>query len=171
MTRNAIETVMGAVVLAVAAIFLLFAYSSAGVSAVGGYELTAKFDRVDGIRDGGDVRISGIKVGTILSTTLDPKTFQAIVRMSIDKAIDVPTDTVATITSAGLLGDKFLQLVPGADDKTIPPGGDIKFTQPPVNLESLLGQAVFSTPSKSPDAAPKPADAAPNVSPSAPERH
>ena len=157
MTQSPIETVMGAVVLLVAAIFLVFAYTSAATHSVAGYEVSAKFDRIEGIRDGGDVRISGIKVGTIASTTLDKKTFQAIVRMTIDKSIALPTDTVATITSSGLLGDKFLQLVPGADDAVIAPGGVIKFTQAPMNLESLLGQAVFSaqgTPKPAADAAP-----------------
>src|SRR5712691_7158827 len=107
MSRNVIETVMGAVVLVIAALFLFFAYSVSQVRAVRGYELTAQFERVDGVRDGGDVRISGIKVGSILSQTLDPKTYFAVVRMSIDPGIKVPTDTVAQIASSGLLGDKY----------------------------------------------------------------
>jgi phospholipid/cholesterol/gamma-HCH transport system substrate-binding protein len=144
MKRSAVETMMGAVVLAIAGIFVVFAYSSAAVRTGDGYDLVAKFEKIDGIRDGGDVRISGIKVGTVLSTVLDPKTFQAVVRIKIDKSVELPVDTVASITSSGLLGDKFVQLAPGGDDKIIPPGGTIKFTQASVNLESLLGQAVFS---------------------------
>jgi phospholipid/cholesterol/gamma-HCH transport system substrate-binding protein len=144
MSRNVIETVMGAVVLVIAAVFLFFAYSTSQVRAVSGYELTAKFDRIEGIREGGDVRISGIKVGSIVSQTLDPTNFLAIVKVSIDPAIKLPSDSVAEILSSGLLGDKFLALVPGAADDTIKPGGVIKFTQSPMSLENLIGQYIFS---------------------------
>jgi phospholipid/cholesterol/gamma-HCH transport system substrate-binding protein len=142
--HNAVETVMGAVVLVVAAVFLFFAYTTSQVSAVSGYQLTARFNRVEGLRDGGDVRVSGIKVGSIVSQTLDPKTFVAVVRMSIDPAIKLPVDTVATITSNGLFGDKYLSLEPGNEDGIIPPGGQIDHTQSPMSLESLIGQYIFS---------------------------
>jgi phospholipid/cholesterol/gamma-HCH transport system substrate-binding protein len=143
MSRNAVETVMGAVVLVVAAVFLFFAYTTSQVRAVSGYELTANFDRVEGLRDGGDVRISGIKVGSIISQTLDPKDFVAIVKMSIDPAVKIPVDSVATITSSGLLGDKYLSIVPGAEDEFIKPGGTIEHTTPPMSLESLIGQFIY----------------------------
>jgi phospholipid/cholesterol/gamma-HCH transport system substrate-binding protein len=146
MTGNVIETVMGGVVLVVAALFLFFAYSTSQVRAVQGYQVTAQFERIDGIRDGGDVRIAGVKVGSIQSATLDPKTFLAEVRMSIDPAYKLPDDTVAEIVSAGLLGDRYLALVPGGSEQTIAPGGRIKFTQAPVSLESLIGQMIFSQP-------------------------
>ena len=146
MTGNMIETVMGAVVLVLAALFLFFAYSTSQVRAVQGYEVTAQFDSVTGIRDGSDVRIAGVKVGSVTSETLDPKTFLANVRMSIDPAYKLPDDTVAEILSAGLLGDKFMALAPGGSEQTIPPGGRIKFTQSPVSLENLIGQMMFSQP-------------------------
>ena len=146
MTGNVLETVMGAVVLVVAALFLYLAYSTSQVRAVQGYEVTAQFDSVSGIHDGSDVRIAGVKVGSIVAETLDPKTFLADVRMSIDPAYKLPDDTVAEILSAGLLGDKFMALVPGGSEQTIPPGGRIKFTQSPVSLENLIGQMMFSPP-------------------------
>ena len=146
MSHNAVETLMGAVVLVVAAFFLFFAYTTAHIGGVSGYELTARFNRIEGLRDGGDVRISGIKVGSILSERLDPKTFLADVRMSVDPSIKLPDDTVAEIVSAGLLGDKYLSLVPGGSDKMIPPGGKIKYTQSSVSLENLIGQMMFSNP-------------------------
>src|SRR5487761_1304867 len=96
MSRNAVETVMGAVVLVVAAVFLFFAYTTSQVRAVSGYDVTANFGRVEGLRDGGDVRISGIRVGSIISQTLDPKDYVAVVKMSIDPAIKLPRDSVAT---------------------------------------------------------------------------
>jgi phospholipid/cholesterol/gamma-HCH transport system substrate-binding protein len=153
MTGNVIETVMGAVVLVVAALFLFLAYSTSQVRAVQGYEVTAQFDSVSGIHDGSDVRIAGVKVGSVVAETLDPKTYLADVRMSIDPAYKLPDDTVAEILSAGLLGDKFMALVPGGSEQTIPPGGRIKFTQSPVSLENLIGQMMFSQPSgqKKPD--------------------
>ena len=137
---------MGAVVLVVAALFLFFAYSTSQVRAVQGYRVSAQFERVDGIRDGGDVRIAGVKVGSIVSERLDPKTFLATVTMTIDPAYKLPDDTVAEIISSSLLGDKYLAVVPGGSDKMILPGGRIKFTQAPVSLENLIGQMIFSQP-------------------------
>ena len=137
---------MGGVVLVVAALFLFFAYSTSQVRAVQGYEVSAQFDSVSGIHDGSDVRIGGVKVGTIVSETLDPNTFLANVRISIENAYKLPDDTVAKIVSSGLLGDKFLALVPGGSEQTIPPGGRIKFTQSPISIEDLVGQLMFSPP-------------------------
>jgi phospholipid/cholesterol/gamma-HCH transport system substrate-binding protein len=144
MNRNVLETVMGALVLAVALIFLAFAYSSAGIRTVSGYQVTAKFDRIDGIKVGTDVRISGIKIGTVTATTLDPKSFQAVVRMTVDGSYLLPVDTVAQITSNSLLGDNFLKLVPGNDDKNISPGGAVTNTVPPTDLMQMLSQLAFS---------------------------
>ena len=93
-----------------------------------------------------DVRIAGVKVGSVVSESLDPKTFLATVRMNINPAYKLPEDTVAEIVSNGLLGDQYMSLVPGGDEKTIPPGGQIKFTQSPVSLENLIGQMIFSAP-------------------------
>jgi phospholipid/cholesterol/gamma-HCH transport system substrate-binding protein len=144
MKRNAVETVMGAVVLVVAALFLFFAYTTSEVRAVSGYELTARFDRVGSLRNGADVRISGIKVGTVLQQRLDPKTFEAIVRLTVQPDIKLPVDSVAAITSSGLLGNDFLSLTPGNEDEFIKPGGMITHTQPPMDLQSLIGQYIFS---------------------------
>jgi phospholipid/cholesterol/gamma-HCH transport system substrate-binding protein len=113
------------------------------VQAVSGYQLLAKFDRIEGIRDGGDVRISGIKVGSIISERLDPKTFEAVVRMSIDPSIKLPVDSVASIASSGLLGDKYLSIEPGNEDEIIQAGGTITHTQPAMSLESLIGQVIY----------------------------
>ena len=77
MRGNVIETVMGAVVLVVAALFLIFAYKTSQLRTVSGYEVSADFSRIDGIHQGSDVRISGVKVGTVLADDLDPKTFLA----------------------------------------------------------------------------------------------
>ncbi len=144
MGRNLVETLLGAVVLVVAGLFVVFAYSTTNVRPVRGYEVIAKFDRIDGLTTGSDVKLSGIKVGTIVEQKLEPETYLAVVRMSIESSIKLPTDTVAQVASEGLLGGNFIALVPGADDKMIPAGGVIKFTQSPVNLVQLLGKFIFS---------------------------
>ncbi len=145
MKRNLIETLMGAIVLIVAGLFLVFAYSSTNVRPVRGYDVFAKFERVDGLAVGADVRLSGIKVGTVVEQKLEPSTYLAVLRLSIDSQVKLPTDTVAQVTSEGLLGNNFVSLVPGADEKVIPPGGEVRFTQAPVNLVQMLGKFIFNS--------------------------
>lgn len=161
MGNNLVESLLGAVVLVVAGLFLVFAYSTTNVRTVGGYEVIAKFERVDGLNTGSDVKLSGIKVGTVFEQKLEPNTYLAIVRMNINSNVKLPVDTAAQVTSDGLLGSNFVALVPGGEDKLIPAGGEIKFTQSPVNVVQLLGKFVFgavdaaSQGSKKDGAAPK----------------
>lgn len=152
-----IETVLGAVVLVVAAVFLFFAYTASQVGAVPGYQVTAQFSSIDGIRIGSDVRIAGVKVGSVVGERLDPKTYLVTVRMSIAPQYKLPEDTVAEIVSSSLLGDKYMSLAPGGSDAVVPPGGRIKYTQAPVSLENLIGQMIYSPPG----GAQKPGTAAP----------
>ena len=151
MNRNLIETVMGAVVLVVAALFVVFAYSKAEVGAVEGYEIQAKFDRVDGILSGSDVRMSGIKIGTVTASSLDPKTYFAEVKMNIRSDVKIPDDTSIAVSTDGLLGDKFLSLSPGGSDDMLEPGGEITTTQGSIDLMSLVGQMIFSQTGKDGD--------------------
>lgn len=144
MTRNLLETLLGAVVLIVAVGFLAFAYNTSQVQQDGGYELIARFDKVDGLERGSDVRISGIKVGTVLDQTLDPETYRAEVRFSLREDIQLPADTSAAVVSNGLLGGKYLALVPGGDIEMLQPGGEVTLTQSAVNLEDLIGHMIFS---------------------------
>ncbi|MCB1556550.1 MAG: outer membrane lipid asymmetry maintenance protein MlaD [Alphaproteobacteria bacterium] len=144
MKRSVIETVLGAVVLVVAAVFLGFSYNTANVKKVSGYEVTADFSGIGGLAVGDEVQISGVKVGSIVGVDLDPDTYLARVRMSIDPAVKLPDDTAALISSESLMGGKYLLLEPGAGDDMIPAGGRVPFTQAPQNLEQLLGQFIFS---------------------------
>ena len=144
MRSNLVETLIGTIVVVVAAVFLVFAYTAAGVrTGVGGYELSAKFDRVDGVSVGSDVRLSGIKIGSVIRQELDPQNYVAVVRMNIDSNIKLPEDTAARIASEGLLGGNYLSVEPGGSDVMLKPGGEIKHTQGAVNLLDLIGQAVF----------------------------
>jgi phospholipid/cholesterol/gamma-HCH transport system substrate-binding protein len=144
MGRNLVETLMGAVVLVVAGLFLLFAYSTTRVQVTRGYEVTAKFERIDGLRVGSDVRLSGIRVGSVIDARLEPTTYLAVIRLSLDSSVRLPNDSVAEVASDGLLGGNFVALVPGGDDQIIPPNGEIRQTQSPVNLVHLLGRIIFS---------------------------
>lgn len=142
--RNLVESLMGAVVLAVAGLFVFFASQATSLRTVRGYDVIARFERIDGLNIGADVRLSGIKIGTVVEQQLDPATYLAVVRMTIESGIKLPTDTVAQVVGEGLLGGNYMALVPGGDDKLIVPGGEIKFTQAPVNLVQLLGKYMFS---------------------------
>ena len=143
MGRNAIETVMGAAVLLVAGLFVYFAYNTAQIKAVSGYEISAHFFKVGGLSKGSDVRISGIKVGTVLGASLDPKSFDAVITMSISPEVKLPADTTATIASSGMLGDKYVMLLPGADPTHIEAGGRIAETKDFRSLEDQVGEIIF----------------------------
>lgn len=143
MKGNLFEALIGAVVLAVAAVFLIFAFSTTDVGAVDGYEVTATFDRVDGVNAGADVRMSGIKIGTVTKLELDPQTFLARATLNIDSAVELPSDSSAEITTEGLLGGKYMAIVPGGAEDVIPDGGRIQFTQSSLSLEGLIGRFGF----------------------------
>ena len=145
MKRSAVETALGALVILVAALFLIFSYNLANVGAGGdGYEVTAHFSGIGGLQAGDDVQISGVKIGTISAVELDEETYLARVYMQVGGDVKLPLDTAALISSESLLGGRYLALEPGADEEFIKPGGTIQYTQAPQNLEQLLGQFIFS---------------------------
>ncbi len=148
MKRSVIETVLGAVVLVLAGFFLVFSYKTADVRKVSGYEISAAFSGTGGLAMGDDVRISGVKVGSVNRLSLDQKNYLAVVSMSIDPSISLPDDTAAIISSDSLLGGRYLELQPGASDVPMKSGGRIQYTQAPQNLEELLGKFIFSMSSK-----------------------
>ncbi len=135
--------------LLVAAGFLAFAVAHSGRSTASGYTLVARFDRIDGLNPGADVRIGGVKVGTVVDERIDPKTFQAEVTLTVRDDMRLPRDTSAEVTSESLLGGKFLNLTPGGDTALLAPGGTITLTQSSVSLEQLLGKFIFSATSLS----------------------
>ena len=148
MKTNLLEIIMGAVVLIVCAVFIVLAYSSSQWRTVDGYEVIAKFSRIDGLVKGSDVRLSGVRVGTVTDISLDPRTYLAIVHITLAPDVLLPTDSSAEITSESLLGGKFLALVPGGEEATIPANGEILHTQASVNLEALIGQFMFNSQEK-----------------------
>ncbi|RAI58293.1 outer membrane lipid asymmetry maintenance protein MlaD [Roseicella frigidaeris] len=144
--RSFAEIGAGAAVLAVAAVFLVYAVLHSGRGAVGGdgMVLRASFDRIDGLANGADVRIAGVKVGSVTDSRIDPRSFAADLTMRVDRTLQLPVDTSAEVTSEGLLGGKYISLVPGGSDKLLADGGKITETQGSVSLESLLGRFIFS---------------------------
>lgn len=141
--ENWLEALVGVAVLAVAAWFLSFAYRVTGSGARGGtYELTARFPNATGVTAGTDIRISGLKVGQVTRLDLDPKTYQAVARFTVDGAVKLPADSSAAITQAGLLGGSYVSLVPGGDAAVLRPGDEISDTQGSADLMGLIGQYV-----------------------------
>ena len=143
MRKNTVETILGAVVLAAAGLFMALAYEAANLTSSDGYELKAEFGTVSGLNVGDDVKLSGIKVGKITSQELDPDTYAALVVMRINPEIQLPSDTSARITAASLLGGNFMELIPGADFEYLQAGDVIYDTRDPVSLSDLLGRFVF----------------------------
>jgi len=149
MQSKTVETLIGAIVILIAAGFLYFGYINTSQGSLNTYELIARFNRVDGLSVGTDVKLSGIKVGTISELTLDPKNYLAIVHLSIRKDVQIPDDSSLKITSAQLLGNSYMSLTPGGSDKMLPPGGEIKNTQGSVDIMSLIGRAIYGNTSGS----------------------
>ncbi len=139
MAENTSEVVAGAAVLAAAIGFLVYAGQTAGFgSNSDSYDLTASFRAVDGISVGTDVRLAGVKVGTITSLALNPQTFYADAVVAVDKAIILPDDSAILVSSEGLLGGNYIEIVPGGSLETLAPGAEIEDTQGSVSLVTLL---------------------------------
>lgn len=144
MRHNLIEAILGALVLIMASYFLIFAYSSGNAPIEKGYMLVAKFERIDGLSVGNDVKISGVRVGRIEKIDIDLKSYQAVVVIHLRENIRVSDDSMAEVVSEGLLGGKYIAVVPGSSDQMLAPGGRIVKTLPSVNFETLISNFLFS---------------------------
>ena len=110
-----------------------------------GFELTARFNSVSGLRVGADVEMAGVPVGRVAAITLDddPMQRQALVRMVLDRDLKLSTDTIASIKTSGLIGDKYVNLQPGGLDDVLASGDTLEETESAVDLESLIGKYAF----------------------------
>lgn len=144
MGRSLIETVMGAIVLVVAGLFVVFVYDQRNVGSGEGYAVEAAFENVAGIGMGSDVRVGGIKVGTVTSMKLEAESYRPILEFFIKPDVQLPTDSSAAIVSEGLLGSKYVELQPGADDDMLKAGDKILYTQSSINFETMIGKFMFS---------------------------
>ncbi len=139
MAENTSEVIAGGVVLVAALGFLFYAGQSAGLTTrTDGYPLIASFRSVDGISVGTDVRLAGVKVGTITSLDLNPTTFFADATITVRNDIQLPDDSAILISSEGLLGGNYVELQPGGSPTNLEPGAEIEDTQGSVSLIGLL---------------------------------
>lgn len=143
MYKRPVETIMGILVLTVAALFCYFAYNVSDLQVVKGYNVTAKFLKVGGLNVGSDIRINGIKIGTVVSQNLDNTDYTADVVMSIAPNIKLPVDSVASIVSDGLIGNKFIKIDPGHSEEILKDGDIMKNTKDFKTIEDLVGEVIF----------------------------
>jgi phospholipid/cholesterol/gamma-HCH transport system substrate-binding protein len=156
--NHMVETLIGGLVVAIAIGFLVFAYSTTSIGGTSGYSLEARFSSADGVTAGTDVRLHGIKVGTVSAVDLDPKTYLAIVHLSLRGDIPIPDDSAIKVTSSGLLGNSYLSIQPGGSPKNLASGGQIANTQGSVDIMGLIGRAIYgNTSSASPSSSSAPA--------------
>lgn len=144
-SSTTIETVVGAAVVALAVGFFAYASKTAGIGGSvtgGGYVLVAEFDNAEGINVGTDVRLAGIKVGSVTAQKLNTESYQARIEMTVDTSVSLADDSAAKITSEGLLGGKFIALEPGGSDAKLAAGDQFTYTQGSVDLWALIGQAM-----------------------------
>ncbi len=153
--NNIAETIIGAIVVAVAIGFLVFTYTRTGSGSLSGYEVNARLPKVDGLGIGTDVRLAGIKIGTVTDLTLDPKTYLVTVHMNVRDDIKIPTDSSVMVTSSGFLGSQYLSITPGGDNQMMASGAFFESVQGSIDVMGLVNR--FATGAGGQPAAPKPA--------------
>ena len=143
MNKRPVETIMGIVVLVVAALFMHFAYQVSDLRAIKGYEIKARFLKVGGLNTGADVRINGIKVGSVISQKINPDDYMVDMVLSIKPDISLPEDSVITVAGDGLMGDKFIKIEPGKSSKKLSAGDTAVNTKEAKSLEDMVGEIIF----------------------------
>lgn len=107
--------------------------------------LSARFTSSSGLREGAHVEVGGVRVGSVRKISLDPKTYEALVEMRIRRTVRLQVDSIASIRTSGIVGDKFVKIAPGGATEFIAPGGEVLETEASINLEELLSKYIFST--------------------------
>jgi phospholipid/cholesterol/gamma-HCH transport system substrate-binding protein len=147
MTKKGIETLVGLFVLLGMAGLVFLSLKAANLASFGtrdSYTVSARFDNIGGLKTRSPVRSAGVTVGRVTSIALDQKSFQGLVTMDLDKGVQFPRDSSAKILTSGLLGDQYIGIEPGADEKNLGPGDTIKQTQSAVVLENLISAFLFN---------------------------
>ena len=143
MAGSVAETLIGAVVLVAAGGFMAYTAQTTDIGVgAGNYQITAQFRQVNGLNIGGDVRISGVKVGAVSELSLDPATYYANVTLSIRSGVEIPTDSSAKISTDGLLGGAYVAIEPGGAEEMLAAGAEVEFTQGSVNILDLVSKAI-----------------------------
>lgn len=144
MNKKPIETIMGAIVLFIAASFVFFAYNSSNLHVAKGYEITGHFLKAGGINIGSDIKINGVKVGTVSGQKLDTETYLAVIKMNIYNDIKLPKDSVFQIAADGLMGENFIKVTPGQGKDIYKNGETIIKTADFKTIEDLVGEVIFA---------------------------
>lgn len=143
MADQRLEILAGAAVIVVALGFAVYAGRDTGLSSqAGSYALTASFRSIEGVAVGADVKLAGVKIGTIAALDLNPQSYMADATIMIDKTIEIPTDSIISVSQDGLLGGKYVEILPGGMPDVLAPGEEIENTQDAVNLLNLLNKFV-----------------------------
>jgi phospholipid/cholesterol/gamma-HCH transport system substrate-binding protein len=144
---SAAEALIGLVVALIAIGFLAYALVRAGDAGAGarGMSVSALFDRADGIGMGADVRMAGVKIGAVTGVAVDHQTYKARVVFTVDPSLPVPTDSIARISSDGLLGGAHVALEPGGAEETLKAGGELTNTQGAIDLLGVLSAFARNT--------------------------
>ncbi len=145
MKKYFFEAIIGTLVLICAAFFIITSFKGSSIVTSDGYQIIAKFNNSDGISIGSDVKISGVKIGNVLTQELDHKSYKAKLVMTIDPSIKIPVDSSIKIVSEGLLGSKYLLINPGSEEEFLQNNDQIEYTQSSVNFEELLGKFIFNS--------------------------
>jgi len=155
MGKKGIETLVGTFVVVGFLAIVFLALKAANLATFTGsstYGVTARFDNIGGLKVRAPVKSAGVTVGRVAAISLDVKTYQGLVTLELDRRFQFPKDTSAKILTAGLLGDQYVGLEPGGDDKDLAAGDSIKMTQSAVVLENLIGQLLYNKAAEASDA-------------------
>ena len=144
MRSNTFETFIGAIVIILAVSFLFYSFSITDNNSEGTYKIKGTFNRIDGIQIGSDVRLSGIKIGSVAKSSLNQTTYEADLVLVIDDSIYIPDDSSAKITMDGLLGSNYISIEPGGSDIYLTENDYLLYTQGSIDLIGLVGEALFS---------------------------
>jgi phospholipid/cholesterol/gamma-HCH transport system substrate-binding protein len=145
MKKSHIETLVGLFVLLGLAAVAYLSVKLGGGSLLSGdtYVIEARFDNAGGLNAGGSVLLAGVPVGRVEGIHVDTGDFSAIATLRVNASVKLPTDTMASIKTTGLIGDKYVALAPGADETMLKEGERITMTESSVDLESLIGKMAF----------------------------
>lgn len=145
MKRFSLETIVGAFLIAGFACFAYLAVRLGDLPFFHGdtYTITAAFTNVSGLKEGADVVLAGVSVGKVTGIALDPKNYEAVVSMSIRDGVRLPDDSIASIKTAGIIGDKYVALKPGGSDTILEDGGSIFDTESSIDIEELVSKYIF----------------------------
>ncbi|MEM6491140.1 MAG: outer membrane lipid asymmetry maintenance protein MlaD [Pseudomonadota bacterium] len=144
MTRETLETLVGAVVVLAAAAFIAMGAIGAGGGGAEGRRVIAEFGDIGALQTGADVRLGGVRVGSVSDLSLDPESYRAVATFELDPGVEVPNDSDVKILSDGLLGDSYVALGPGGSLDSLQEGDRIEFTQDAVNIIDLVSRLISS---------------------------